>query len=231
MPSALPPLPFAIQDLMPYMSSETILFAHERVQAGHVQAVQEMTKHKAYKGYRGKSFDAIINQLQADPALKDKGFTESSDTLAKLYYHASQAWNMAFFWQSLSPKSAGGINTSQGADRIPPEVMQMIERDFGSYDKLKFEIFAHSEAVFGAGWLWLMQGQDGKLVICHTGMNDYPFDTPIRLMPEATPLLACNLWEHAYYLDYRNRRGDYVASFADNLANWKGVQRRLQSSR
>ena len=73
---------------------------------------QEMTKHKAYKIYRGKSFDAIINQLQADPALKDKGFTELSDTLAKLYYHVASVEH-AFFWQSLSPKSAG-INTSQG---------------------------------------------------------------------------------------------------------------------
>lgn len=186
-------------------------------------------------------------------------FTEPSGRYDALYYHASQAWNFTLFWQSLTPQIASmpvveATESPNPIARLPADLLDKVETDFGSYDKLKAEFIAHADALLGTGWVWLAQKTDGKLVVTHTDYVHSPLtfgdnqpsddinntndtiDTSnltnraSNTLIGSNPLLAINLWEHAYYLDYRNRRADYVANVVDYLANWSFVLDNLNSN-
>jgi len=146
-----------------------------------------------------KSLEAIIKQTATD------------ETKAGIFHNAAQAWNHDFFWNSMKP-AGGGVPTGEAAQRI--------SRDFGSIDKFK-ELFQQSAvAQFGSGWAWLVVDKSELKIV----------KTPDAMTPIAqgqTPLLACDVWEHAYYLDYQNRRPDFVRAFLDALVNWDFVAKNL----
>jgi len=121
-----------------------------------------------------------------------------------IFNNAAQTWNHTFYWRSLRPKGGGG----------PPAVLkQKIEASFGTVDACKQELAAAAMAQFGSGWTWLVL--DGaKLKVVKTGNADGPMTTGMK------PLLTIDVWEHAYYLDYQNRRKDYVNAVLDNLIHW-----------
>lgn len=120
------------------------------------------------------------------------------------FNNAAQIWNHNLYWHSLSP-NGGGAPTGSVADAI--------DESFGSYDDFKAKFKAAAVGQFGSGWAWLVL-DGGKLAITATGNADLP------MKHGQQALLTCDVWEHAYYIDYRNRRPDYVETFLDHLINW-----------
>jgi superoxide dismutase, Fe-Mn family len=129
-----------------------------------------------------------------------------------LFNNAAQAWNHAFFWQCMAPSGGGPPSERIGA---------LIKKSFGSREEFNMAFVATALAQFGSGWVWLVQ--DGQVLSIVKTANA---DTPIA--HGAHVLLTCDVWEHAYYLDYQNRRKDYVQSFLDHLVNWTFAESRLQ---
>lgn len=127
-----------------------------------------------------------------------------------IYNNAAQVWNHTFYFATFSPKPR---KAPEGA------LLQAIERDFGSFDKFKEAFTQASTSLFGSGWSWLVKDASGKLSI-HKESNA---GNPMR--EGLVPLLTCDVWEHAYYLDYQNRRADYVKNFWD-LVDWAIVESR-----
>ena len=123
-----------------------------------------------------------------------------------IFNNAAQAWNHDFYWKSLKPKGGG---------EPPAELKKKMEDAFGSVDACKKELANSAVTQFGSGWAWLVM-DGGKLKILKTGNAE----TPIA-HGGATPLLTIDVWEHAYYLDYQNKRVDYVNALIDKLANWE----------
>ena len=174
--------------------------------APHISAETMKLHHgKHHKGYVDK-----LNELLAGDALAELPITEvirkSHDDPARqaIFNNAAQCWNHDFFWKSIKPDGGG-----------PPigDLKVLIEHDIGD-DKALAEAFAAAaNAHFGSGWVWLVV-TDGVVGIITTHDADLP------LVHGRTPLLCCDLWEHAYYLDYQNRRADFVAVFLNHLVNW-----------
>lgn len=132
-----------------------------------------------------------------------------------LFNNAAQAWNHTFFWNSLKH---GGGGKPAGA------VLSKIETDFGSFDKFLEDFKAAATTQFGSGWAWLVLDK-GTLKVTKTGNADNP------LTVGQTPLFTVDVWEHAYYLDYQNRRPDFVAAVLENLLNWDFVAANLNKAR
>ncbi len=128
-----------------------------------------------------------------------------------IFNNVAQAWNHTFYWNCMKP-NGGGAPT--GA------VAQKINADFGSYDKFVEEFKNAGVTQFGSGWAWLVL-KDGKLEVMKTLNADNPIAHGLK------PLLTADVWEHAYYLDYQNRRPDYLATFVEKLINWDFVNSRL----
>jgi Fe-Mn family superoxide dismutase len=129
----------------------------------------------------------------------------------KLFNNAAQAWNHSFFWQCMTPKGGG---------RPAADLERRIAADFGSLEKFRDTFVQTGAAQFGSGWVWLV-ARNGKLQIVSTGNADIPMDNGV------VPLLTCDVWEHAYYLDYQNDRAKFVEVFLDKLANWRFAQDQL----
>ncbi len=152
----------------------------------------ELNKLVSGTAHAGKTLEAIILATAGDAKQQ------------KIFNNAAQAWNHNFYWNSLSPE----MQTPSGA------LAAAIARDFGSVDDLKAELIKASVAQFGTGWGWLVSA-DGKLQVLSTGDAEVPFTDG------QTPLLTVDVWEHAYYLDYQNRRPDHVRAVVDNHLNWE----------
>jgi Fe-Mn family superoxide dismutase len=158
--------------------------------------------HKAYVDNLNK---AVAGTPLADMAL-EKIITTTYGVADKtgIYNNASQDWNHSFYWKSLRAQGGG----------VPPQVLrEKISASFGDMEGLRKELLAAATSQFGSGWAWLVQDGD-KLSVTKTGNADSP------LTRGQKPLLTIDVWEHAYYLDYQNRRADYAAAVFDKLLNW-----------
>jgi len=161
--------------------------------------------------HHGKHHNAYVvkgNELLAEAGIDASDLVQLVRETAKiggaLFNNVGQHYNHSFFWNSLSPEG-GGAPTGEIAARI--------DADFGSFDEFKALFVAGGVGQFGSGWVWLVE-RDGKLAIEKSANAETPLTTG------AKPLLVCDVWEHAYYLDFQNRRPDFLASFIDNLVNW-----------
>jgi Fe-Mn family superoxide dismutase len=130
--------------------------------------------------------------------------TAGKEDKAAIFNNASQAWNHTFYWKSLTPNGGG---------EVPAALKKMIEGSFGTVDACKKELAVAATSQFGSGWAWLVLDGD-KLKVVKTGNADSP------LIKGMKPLLTIDVWEHAYYLDYQNRRADHVNAVLDKLINW-----------
>lgn len=130
---------------------------------------------------------------------------------AAIFNNAAQIWNHTFFWQSLK---------ANGGGEPPASLKQKIEADFGSFDACKKELATAATSQFGSGWAWLVL-DGGKLKTMKTTNAETPLTAGVK------PLLTIDVWEHAYYLDYQNRRADYVSAVIDKLLNWENVLKNL----
>ena len=140
-------------------------------------------------------------------------FLPIQETDRRIFNNAGQAWNHELYWQQFTP---GGAKAPSG------RLSQMINEVFGSVDAMKAKLKTDSTAVFGSGWGWLAQDGD-KLTIITTSGGDGP------LTKNLTALIGIDVWEHAYYLDYENRRADHIQAVLDNIINWDVVASRLKA--
>lgn len=165
----------------------------------HNTYVTNLNKLIGGTGLNGETLEDIIRQTVKNP------------DQAGIFNNAAQVWNHTFYWRSMKP-GGGGAPTGAAADKI--------QADFGGYDAFvqKFKDAALNQ--FGSGWAWLVL-RDGKLVTMKTSNADTPVAHGLK------PVLTVDVWEHAYYLDYQNRRGDYLDAFINHLINWEFVNSQL----
>ena len=158
--------------------------------------------HKAYVDNLNKLIAGThFEQMSLEEIIrKTAGKTE----YAGIFNNAAQAWNHAFFWTCMQP-GGGGEPTG--------EMKKKIERSFGGYDKFREEFAAAATTQFGSGWAWVVN-DNGIIKIIKTANADTPVAQGLK------PLITIDVWEHAYYLDFQNRRADFVEGFLDNLVNW-----------
>jgi len=138
--------------------------------------------------------------------------TAKDASQSAIFNNAAQVWNHSFYWQGMK-KGGGGIPSGAIVDKI--------KADFGGYDKFIEEFKKAGLGQFGSGWAWLVV-KDGKLAVMKTSNADTPIAHGIK------PLLTIDVWEHAYYLDYQNKRGDYIDAYVKNLINWDFVNKLLK---
>ncbi|MCE5312689.1 MAG: superoxide dismutase [Nitrospiraceae bacterium] len=165
----------------------------------HKAYVDNLNKLTANTEYADMSLERIIKATAGKP---DK---------AGIFNNAAQVWNHSFYWNSLKPKGGG---------KPKGKLMAAIESSFGNFDKFAAEFSNAAVTQFGSGWAWLVK-DDGKLKITKTSNAETP------LIQGIMPLLTIDVWEHAYYLDYQNRRPDYVAAVINKLMNWSFAEDHL----
>jgi Fe-Mn family superoxide dismutase len=183
-------------------------------------ALEPYISSKTLDFHHGKHHNAYVvnlNKLIEGTDLKDADLETimkkavGDPALTAVFNNAAQAWNHSFYWKSMKPKG-GGPAVGPAAERI--------KKDFGGYEKFVEELKAAGAGQFGSGWAWLVL-KDGKLQVVKTANADTPVAHGIK------PLLTVDVWEHAYYLDYQNRRPDYLKDFVEHLINWDFVNANL----
>ncbi|MBO6044045.1 MAG: superoxide dismutase [Acetobacter sp.] len=198
----LPALPYTANALGARgMCQETLEYHHGKHHQAYVTALNTLLESKPE--FHGKSLDEIIKASHNKP------------DLVGLFNNAGQHWNHSFFWNSLS--AHGGV--------IPETLSAKIVQDFGSVDAFKEEFRKAATTQFGSGWAWLVLGKDGKLAITKTANASNPLAEG-----HGKALLTVDVWEHAYYIDFRNRRPDYITNFLDKLANYEFAAARLKDA-
>ena len=197
----LPPLPYAYDALEPHIDKLTMTIHHDK----HHQAyVDNLNKAIAGTPNENKSLDEIVKIAGSiSPAVRNNG---------------GGHWNHSFFWEIMTP---GGSTEPKG------KLAEAITSSFGSFDAFK-EKFAQAGATrFGSGWAWL-GAQNGALVVCSTPNQDNPLMDIAEC--KCTPILGVDVWEHAYYLKYQNKRADYLSAFW-NVVNWDKVSEKFESAK
>jgi superoxide dismutase, Fe-Mn family len=196
----LPALSYAPAALEPNIDAMTMQIHHDK----HHQAyVDNLNKAVAGTPNENKSLEELVSMAgKLPPAVRNNG---------------GGHWNHSFFWEIMAP-NAGGKPTGKLAESI--------DADFGSFDAFKEKFTAAAIGRFGSGWAWLVE-QDGKLIISSTPNQDNPLMDIAEV--KGTPILGVDVWEHAYYLKYQNRRAEYLGVFW-NVINWKEVNKRYEAS-
>ena len=196
----LPPLPYAYEALEPTIDSETMHLHHDKHHATYVNSLNAaLEKHP---DLFSKSAEDLLRGLSTVP----------EDIRTAVRNHAGGHVNHTMFWQIMGPK-AGGEPTGAVGDEI--------KKTFGSFDEFKTKFNDAGAKQFGSGWVWLVRGNDNKLQIISTPNQDSP------LLQGLWPIMGNDVWEHAYYLKYKNVRADYLKAWW-NVVNWKEVEKRLQ---
>jgi len=163
-------------------------------------------------GKHHNKYVETLNQLVGGTPQADKSLEELVKTTdGKIFNNAAQVWNHTFYWNCMSPNGGGEPKGKIG---------ESIAKTFGSFQAFKDTFSEAAVAQFGSGWAWLVQNKDGSLAIEKTSNAECP------LTKGQKPLLTCDVWEHAYYIDYRNARPKYVEAFW-NLVNWDFVEQQL----
>ncbi|MDE2198935.1 MAG: superoxide dismutase [Rhodospirillales bacterium] len=189
----LPSLPYSHTALAERgMCQETLELHHGKHHQAYVTALNGFVEKNA--ALQGKSLDEIVK------------LAHGNADLAGVFNNAGQHWNHIIFWQAMSPTGGG----------IPGKLEAKITADFGSVAAFKDAFKAAATTQFGSGWAWLVLGSDGKLKCTKTANGSNPLATG-----EGRVLLGCDVWEHSYYLDFRNRRPDYGQNWLDKLANYE----------
>jgi len=195
----LPDLPYAHDALAAHgMSAETLEYHHD---LHHKAYVDNGNKLIAGTEWEGKSLEEIITGTYDASSVAQNG----------IFNNISQLWNHNEFWAMMGPNG----------NAMPSELEKAIADSFGSVADFKAAFSAAGAGQFGAGWAWLVKNADGSLAVTKTenGVNPLCFGQ--------TALLGCDVWEHSYYIDFRNKRPAYLANFLDNLVDWENVASRM----
>lgn len=200
----LAPLPYPDTALEPVIDQRTMQIHHGR-------------HHKAY-------VDNLNTAVAADPRLKDLSLeallANVSGLPAAVRNNGGGHWNHDFFWQTLTRPGTGGAPSA--------DLLAALQRDFGSLEQFKTAFKSAGTARFGSGWVWLIVGADGRLKVTSTANQDNPLMDVVS--ERGIPLLGNDVWEHAYYLQYQNRRGEYLDAWWQ-IVDWSAVSRRFAAAR
>lgn len=198
----LPSLPYAYDALEPNIDAKTMEIHHTKHHQAYTNNLNAAIEGTDLEGLTIENI--LINLDKSNSAVRNNG---------------GGFYNHNLFWEVMSPEG-GGQPTG--------ELMEAIEKDFGSFEEFKAKFSKAGATQFGSGWAWLCVQKGGKLEVCGTPNQDNP------LMPsvgcEGTPILGMDVWEHAYYLKYQNRRPDYIESFF-NVINWTEVSKRFATEK
>jgi superoxide dismutase, Fe-Mn family len=200
----LAPLPYAADALEPAIDAKTMEIHHGKHHQSYVDNLNKAVAETA--ALRGMRLEQIVARAGT--------FSQ------KVRDNAGGHWNHTFFWETMAPAGAGG--------EMSPALQQAISAEFGSLDELKAKFKEAGTGQFGSGWVWLIVGADGKLAIASTPNQDNPLMDVAET--RGTPILGNDVWEHAYYLKYQNRRGDYLDGWWQ-VVNWAKVSERHAAAR
>jgi len=206
MPYALPPLPYAYNALEPHFDAQTMEIHHTRHHQTYITNVNNALA------------ESNVAEVPVEQLISDIGSLPQNVQNVVRNNGGGHA-NHSLFWTVLSPD--GGKPSGQLA--------QAIETDLGGYDSFKDAFTKAAQTRFGSGWAWLTVGKDGKLLVESSANQDNPLMGQFAGMSGGTPILGLDVWEHAYYLKYQNKRPDYIAAFF-NIINWGEVERRYQEA-
>jgi superoxide dismutase, Fe-Mn family len=195
-----PALPYDFTALSPTIGAQTVELHFSRHHAGQYATMNRLIVGRRYADMT--SVAQIVQQASLVPAD------------VAVFNNAGQALNHDLYWRQFIP---GGAKEPSGA------LKAKIDSDLGGLDKCKADLITVCNGVFGSGWGWIAQAPDGKLVLMGTANGDNP------VTKNHTPILGVDVWEHAYYLDYQNRRGDHVKAVLDTLVNWSVVGERVKA--
>ena len=196
----LPDLPYSHDALAAGgMSRETLEFHHDKHHKAYVDKLNELVQGTEWEN---ASLEDIVRGTYQDGAVAQNG----------IFNNASQHWNHSQFWEMMSPN---------GGCTIPSQLESAIKDSFGSGEEFKKKFSEAGVGQFGSGWAWLVKTADGKLEITKTENGVNP------LCKDQTALLGCDVWEHSYYIDFRNARPKYIENFLDKLVNWDNVASRM----
>jgi Fe-Mn family superoxide dismutase len=198
----LPKLPYAFDALEPHIDAKTMEIHHDKHHGGYTKKLNDAIEGTDLDG---KEIEDIMQNLDmSNSAVRNNG---------------GGFYNHSLFWEIMSPDGGG---------RPAGDLAQAIDDDFGSFDQFKEEFSKAAATRFGSGWAWLCVHGGGRLEICSTPNQDNP------LMPDTgcggKPILGIDVWEHAYYLNYQNKRPDYIDAFF-NVINWDEVAKRYESNK
>jgi superoxide dismutase, Fe-Mn family len=196
----LPSLNYDYNALEPYIDARTMEIHH--------------TKH--HDSYTGNLNKAIDNSELADKSIEDLMAGISGHPVA-VRNNGGGYYNHNLFWEIMSPNGGG---------KPSGDLLSAIERDFGSFDLFREKFSSAAATRFGSGWAWLVK-RNGNLIVTSTPNQDNPLMDVVPQEERGTPILGLDVWEHAYYLNYQNRRPDYIAAFW-NVINWEEVSKRLK---
>jgi superoxide dismutase, Fe-Mn family len=204
----LPPLPYPKDALEPYIDAQTMEIHHDKHHGAYVTNVNKAIAGKA--ALESKSVEDLIRSLSSVP----------DDIRGVVRNNGGGHANHAMFWKILAPKAGGTPSGKLGDD---------IKAAFGSFDGFKEKFEAAGLGRFGSGWVWLVVN-GGKLEIVSTANQDNPIMGKAIAGAEGHPVFGCDVWEHAYYLKYQNRRADYLKAFW-NVVNWPEVARHYEAAK
>lgn len=187
----LPALNYELDALEPWISKRTMEFHYLK---HHQTYIDNLNKLIAGSEFENMGLEEIIKLTARKPEHQ------------AIFNNAAQTWNHTFFWNSMSPK---------GGSKPKDKLLNEINDSFGSYENFQKEFKEAATGQFGSGWAWLVRKNDGKLGIMKTSNADNPLAHGFQA------LSTIDVWEHAYYLDYQNRRGDFVDAFLNHLIDWK----------
>ena len=187
----LPTLNYELDALVPYISKNTMEFHYLK---HHQTYVDNLNKLIAGTEFENMALEEIVQKTVGKPEY------------TAIFNNAAQVWNHTFFWNCMRPN---------GGSRPQGRLLEDIIKTFGSYEDFCKEFKAAALAQFGSGWAWLVRRADGGLEIMKTANADNPLAHGLEA------LITIDVWEHAYYLDYQNRRGDFIDAFLNHLVDWK----------
>lgn len=192
-------LPYAENALEPLISARTVALHYGKHHAGYVAKLNELVDGTHYAG---QTLEAVVVGAAKDKEAK------------AIFHNAAQIWNHDFYWRSMRPDGGGSPDG---------RLKTALDRDFGGEKQVRAALAKAAVELFGSGWAWLVARKDGGLEVTATGDADTPMAWGM------VPLLAIDVWEHAYYLDYQNRRADYVTAWLDKLVDWRFAEENLRA--
>lgn len=208
----LPALPYAYDALEPHIDKLTMEIHHSK-------------HHKAYVDNMNKALETVDGNVLGSPQTFENIFEKVAKLPPALRNNAGGHYNHSLFWSLMNPPK-GGVNTT---NEPKGKLADAIKTTFGSFDEFKKQFADAGMKRFGSGWAWLVKTKEGKLVITSTPNQDNPLMNLESIEVKGAPVLALDVWEHAYYLKNQNRRADYISSWW-NVVNWETAEKLYSSS-
>ncbi|MBS6508580.1 MAG: superoxide dismutase [Paraclostridium bifermentans] len=197
----LEPLPYAYDSLEPYIDKDTMILHHDKHHQAYVDNLNKILSTHPEIEYKS------LEQLLSNPTILPRDVRQS------ILNNAGGVYNHNFFWSIMSPNKGG---------KAKAELLKAIEKDFGSFESFKEKFNKSALSTFGSGWTWLVSNDEGELAIMSTSNQDSPITSGIK------PLIAIDLWEHSYYLKYKNERNKYIENWW-NVVNWEQANKNYLS--